>query len=65
MTASESKELPLATAEERLPVATFKNSLRQWQALWQAQRPAGTEPATPRVVKVVKPRRGRRSPRPR
>jgi hypothetical protein len=42
---------------EALPVTTFRNSLRQWQARWQAQQAAvAAEPGVPRTFKV-RPRR--------
>jgi hypothetical protein len=47
--------------DEHLPVATFKNSLRQWQALWQAEHPA--TPAmlnVPKKAPKLRPRRARR-----
>jgi hypothetical protein len=37
------KDTPPQVHEESLPVATFKNSLKQWQARWLAQR--ATSPA--------------------
>jgi hypothetical protein len=51
------------TSEERLPVATFNNSLRQWQARWQAQRAAN--PAGPSVVREpkIRPRRPKKGVR--
>jgi hypothetical protein len=45
---------------EALPVTTFRNSLRQWQARWQAQQAAAlAEPGVPRTFKVRPPRAGK------
>ncbi len=57
---------PTRPTGDETPPATFKNSLRQWQAHWQAQR--GTAPATtnaPSRPAKVRPRRVRRAARPR
>jgi hypothetical protein len=53
-----------SAGEEILPIATFKNSLKQWQARWQAQRPATAVDTD--VVKTfkVRPRRARKAVRP-
>jgi hypothetical protein len=47
------------TEEQSLPVALFKNSLRQWQARWKAQQTDA--PAAPRSIKSRLIRRGRRA----
>ena len=62
MVDTKTKAPPFLAAEEHLPVATFKNSLRQWQALWQAQQPADA-PAAPRKTVKLRPRRGRKAAR--
>ena len=61
MTATETKTL-LTADDERIPAATFKNSLRQWQANYQAQQPAApvSEEAPRKTAKIIRPRRGRR-----
>ncbi len=61
MVDTESKAPSFTAVEDNLPVATFKNSLREWQALWQAQQPA--EAAAPRKPAKLRPRRGRKSSR--
>ena len=42
------KQPAAAVEEQTLPISTFKNSLRQWQARWKArQAAASTEPGVP------------------
>ena len=64
MVDTETKASSFLAVEDNLPVATFKNSLRQWQALWQAQQPAEIA-AAPRKPAKLRPRRGRKAARPR
>jgi hypothetical protein len=48
--ADNGKREPVILAEqERLPLATFKNSLRLWQARWKAQQ--ASEPAAASCLK--------------
>jgi hypothetical protein len=43
------KERASMNADKPLPLATFKNSLRVWQARWKAQQTAGpAEPSSAR-----------------
>lgn len=65
---NDSKRNASPRGQEQLPVATFQNSLRQWQARWQAQQAAtptaAVETTEPRTFKV-RPRRNRKAVRPR
>jgi len=45
MTALRRPGLAVLNEDRPLPAATFKNSLRSWQARWQAQKAAQTSAA--------------------
>jgi hypothetical protein len=59
------KNEPTPIPEEgQLPATLFKNSLRLWQARWQAQQVPGTPRTTATTRKILKPpRKARRGAR--
>lgn len=57
---SRSEQEPTSGAE--LPATLFKNSLRRWQASWQAQNPSPEPAATTPPRKIL--RRPRKNGRP-
>jgi hypothetical protein len=53
----ETQTTAFSVNEETVHVATFKNSLRQWQAQWKAQQAAAPTTAAESKMYKVRPRR--------